>query len=155
MAREKMDDNTRKTQERDEISSWNWLRDFFMNTESTMYLIFVHLNMSLGKVNPPSSCCWTWITNKRKQGIVGLSRDASLFINHELSVFNKTCNEEQHNWRFLTVVWIDLENLSPKRTAHFFTVTLQKVSVWRLKLTLTALSSSNASVVFVGTCLQT
>lgn len=62
--------------------------------------------------------------------MVGLSRDASLFINHELSVFNKTCNGGQHIFnRFLTVVWIKLENLSLKRTAHFFTVTLQKVSV--------------------------
>ena len=57
---------------------------------STSYLILVHLYMSLGNVNPPSSCCCTCITNRRKQGIVGLSRDASLFINHELSVFSKT-----------------------------------------------------------------
>ena len=46
--------------------------------------------MSLGNVNPPSSCCCTWITNRRKHGIVGFSRDDSLFINQELSVFDKT-----------------------------------------------------------------
>lgn len=115
--------------------------DKFLLSKENDYLILVHLYMSFGKVNPPSSCCCTWITNKRKQGIVGFSRDASLFINQELSVFNKT--------------WNGVHSLLCLSGSETLNETCFSASLADVLPTLTALSSSSVSVVFVGTCLQT